>query len=334
MSIPRLGLSILILSAWMTSVAFAGAAESPCAQIVLAGKGIQVIPIEGAVMTKVKVEDGIACGSMVITHQDPLWIKLSNQTTVKIAPDSFVELAPSMKGVFKLLRGEVLLNSPNRQGGDHWSSPNAEMDFNGGVAWFQYLPKVKKSTAACFNRNLKFFNKFNHEAAQEVRAGEMSSLAIQEARVRPTMPAVMSHHSAEEALKRMSLPAEEVKQLVSVIQQVFEDRGTALASEIEEWEESEVPSGTASRSIASVPQAGKNAVDEKEAEFTMMMLKRKLYGDPKEVAQVENQRAPASLTQKSEPFADIERDTKEKKFRVEVKKIGRQIERISPAEVD
>jgi hypothetical protein len=60
------------------------------------------------------------------------------------------------------------------------------------------------------------------------------------------------------------------------------------------------------------------------------MLKRKLFGDPEAVAKVENDRAPASIKSPPALFSDVERDAHEKNLRNEVKRVGKEIERLKP----
>ena len=301
--------------------------DATCAVFLKVGRGMQVIPRQGKVQTRLSVDAPVFCGSMVITHQEPVWIKLSNQSVVKLGPDSFVEIPSESSQKYHLYRGELLISAPSSLSAQVWSTPNAEVEFSGGVAWFQYASHEKKTTVGCFNRSVKIMNKFNSSAAQEIHAGEMSHLAIQEAQVKPSQPSVMSHITVTEAMARLKLTPEDEKQFVSIVKQVFEDRGTALASEIENWEDEE-SSDEPSRSIASVPQSSKHAIDPKEADFSLKMMKKRLYGDPREVARVENERSPASTKESGSGFSDEVRDSQKKKFKVEVKRISKEIDSI------
>lgn len=315
-------------------VTSAEAEEAPCAVVTRVGRGIQVIPEKGKVFNKVQIDQAIPCGTMILTHDESLWIKLSNQTVVKLAPKSFIEIPMESRKSYKLYRGAALLSAPTSLLAQTWSTPNSELDFKGGVAVIQYLPDERTSIVGCFNRKVEFRNKFNSNAVQELSAGEMSHLAIQEGRVRPSQPVVMHYGSVMNVLNQMGLPREDQEQIVSVVKQVYEDRSKSLVSGIQEWSDSdEEPS----RGPASDGAASKKALDAKEAEFTLNQLRNRIYGTPDEqkryVPPIFPEREPAALKSK-EPQApslkDGEKQKQEKAFRAESKRIQKEIERLNP----
>ena len=308
---------------------YAGAEDAPCAVVTKTAKGVQLIPEKGKVDTKAALDTGISCGSMVITHAEPLWIKLSDQTLVKLGPETFVELPKGSTKNYKIYRGMVMVSGPTSLLAQIWSTPNAEVDYRGGVSVIQYLSKEKATLAGCFNRKIEFRNKFNSSAVQELSAGEMSHLAIQEGRVQPSRPSLMHQDSVTDVLVRLGVPKGDQDQMVAVVKQVFEDRSKSLVTEVKDWaDQDQGPS----RSIASVPQSSKSAIDEKEAAFTMKMLKDRLYGtDPEQqkfVPAPHAYRTPASV------MSDVEQDSKEKKLKMETKRIGKEIDRLDPNSMD
>lgn len=316
----------------------ASADEAPCALVTLVGRGIQIIPEKGRVLNQVQLNQGVPCGTMVLTHDEPLWLKLSNQTTIKLGPRSFIEIPRESAKSYKLYRGAALLSAPTTLLPQTWSTPNSELDFKGGVAVIQYLPSEKTTVAGCFNRKVEFRNKFNSSAMQELSAGEMSHLAIQEGRVRPAQPTVMHYASVANVLNQIGLPHEDQEQIVSVVKQVYEDRSKALISGIHEWAElGDEPS----RGIASVNAGARHSVDEKEAEFTKNQLRNRLYGTTDEqnkyVPPIFPEREPASLREagaRTPLIEDSEKTKHEKAFRMETKRIEKEIERLNPNAID
>jgi hypothetical protein len=221
------------------------------------------------------------------------------------------------------------LSAPASLLGQTWSTPNSEVDFKGGVALLQYFPKEKVSMAGCFNRKIEFRNKFNTTAIQTLNAGEMSHLAIQEARVQPSHPTVMHHSAVLAVLDQVGVDKDEKDQLVAVAKQVYEDRSKSLVSEIEEWGEGEEGP---SRSIASIPTSSKKSIDPKEASFTMKLLKDRIYGTPEEQAKfvpkaVRASRSPASVI-------DTEKEKQKDGFKKEAKRVEKEIERLDPDTVE
>jgi hypothetical protein len=314
----------------------ARAEEAPCALVTRVGRGVQVIPESGRVMNKVQMDLAIPCGTMILTHDESLWIRLSNQTTVKMGPRSFVEIPRDNVKSYRLYRGVVLLSAPTTLLAQTWSTPNSELDFKGGVTVLQYLPDEKKTFAGCFNRKVEFRNKFNSGAIQELSAGEMSHLAIQEGRVRPAQPMVMHHSSVAGVLSQIGLSSGDQEQIVAVVKQVYEDRSKALVSGIHDWSEFEEEPA---RGIASVGSTA--AVDVREAEFNLKQLKNRLYGSEAEqkmyVPPVFPEREPASLKEnfsRALSSDDGEKKRRESAFRAETKRIEREIERLRPDALD
>lgn len=310
-----------IFASWGTAVADTG--EAVCAVVTKTGNGLQVIPEKGKVMTRLEQDAAVPCGSMVLTHADPVWIQLADQTVVKMGPMSFIEVPSKDARSFRMYRGAIMLSSPASLVSKTWSTPNAEVDFKGGVVVIQYLPEERMTLTGCFNRKVEFRNKFNSKAVQELSAGEMSRLAIQEGRVQPTHPSIMHPNSVGDVLTRIGLAPSEQEQIVAVVRQVYDDRSKSLVADISDWSDGEGPS----RSIASIPQGGKHTVDPKEAELTMRLLKDRLYGTDEEqtkfVPAPHASRAPASVK-------DERGELKKKKFKTEVHRIGKEIDQLDP----
>ena len=147
----------------LLGIAFAQATpdEMPCAVVMKAAKGVQVIPPEGRVQTRLPIEAPVACGSMLITHAESFWVRLTDQTVVKVAPHSFIEIPKSGARVYRIYRGAALVTAPPGIYTQTWSTPNAESIFKGGVAFIQYSTADRLTTVGCFNRNFEFKNKFN-----------------------------------------------------------------------------------------------------------------------------------------------------------------------------
>ena len=288
--------------------------EQPCAVVVRSGKGVQIIPPQGKVQTHFDSENPVACGSMLITQQETFWVRLSDQTVVKIAPHSFIEMPKANTKVYRVYRGAALVSAPPGIYTQTWSTPNSDSIFKGGVAFIQYSTTDHLTTVGCFNRNFEFKNKFNSDASQIVHAGETSHLMIQDAQVTPTQPAVMSHGSVLETLADLSLPEADHKELVEIVKRVYEDRAKSLASEIEEWEEAPAVGAKPARTIASV-KAGKaqKAVNPKEAAFVSAQLRTRLYGSEEDQKTLEKSRNPASASE-SKGLKDTEHLKQQKNF--------------------
>jgi hypothetical protein len=299
----------------ITRIVFAGTPaetasleDAPCATMMKFGAGTQAIPIHGKVQTRFQDGHPVSCGSMIITHTEAAWMRASDQTVMKIAPNSFFELGK--KGApHRLYRGKLLVTAPPSIQNLNFTTPNGEVSFKGGVAWIEYDPAVRETVTAAFNRSFEFKNKFKAEAFQKVQAGEISRLIVSEERVIPTQPVVMSPSSVKQALMGFSLVEDEQRELVEVVERVFEGRAKSLASDIESWEQ--IPEETPQRSIAS-KKASKPAIDVDEARFSMGLLKQRLYGDENELKMLDDEtRKPASIQNLDDP--EYERQKKVKK---------------------
>ena len=319
----------------LLGVTFAGAApdEAPCGIVIKAGKGAQVIPKQGNVQSHVVEEAPIGCSAMVITHQDPFWIRLADQTVIKIAPQSFVEIPKADSKTFRLYRGQVFVSAPPGIVTQTWSTPNSESIFSGGIAYIQYQADTRVSTVSCFNREFQFRNKFNENAVTTVRAGEMSHLAIQEANVNPSSPMIMNHATVTLALKNLKMSAADEAELVAIVKRVYQAREKSLTSEIEDWE-SEPAAVAPSRSVASIKgkapaeKAVEKAIDPKEAEFVTALLRDHLYGTDSDQKLVEPVRKPANLA--TEPaLQDEEQKKMNQVLKHETKRLEKEIERIN-----
>ncbi|MBU6155151.1 MAG: hypothetical protein KGP28_12680 [Bdellovibrionales bacterium] len=323
----RFALILGCLSIVNSGAVSAGGPEAVCAVVSKAGRGLQVIPEKGRVMTDLPVDSGVPCGSMVLTHEAPVWIKLSDQTVVKLGPRSFIEVPQVESRNFRMYRGAIMLSAPASLISRTWSTPNSEIDFKGGVVVLQYIPEERVSIAGCFNRKVEFRNKFNSNAVQELSAGEMSRLAIQEGRVAPTHPAILHPASVGNVLASLGLESAEQEQVVAIVKQVYQDRSRSLVADIQDWSGSEGPT----RSIASIPQSSKSTIDPKESALTMKLLKDRLYGTDEE----QGRYVPAPVGRRSP--ASIRDEHKEKavnKLKTEVRRIGKEIDRMDPDSKD
>ena len=310
-------------------IAFAQATpdEAPCALVLKAGKGSQLIPPQGKVAVHFAENAPVVCGSMLITHDEPFWVKTSDSTVIKLAPHSFVEVPKSKSKDYRLYRGEAVVTAPPAISKQVWSTPNSESEFKGGIAWIQYDATARVTTVACFNRSFEFKNKFNEDAKQTIQAGEMSHLAIQDSQVVPSLPAVMNHESVSAAVTQLSLPKEDAAELVAIVKRVYEDRSKSLVSEMEQWQEIEEKKEP-SRSIASVPEkSNRKAVDENEASFVNHMLKARLYGEDE--PQANSSRTPAGVDPK---ISDSEKTNQTKKLNVETKRVEKEIDSLKDSQ--
>ena len=328
---------ILSLIPVLVGITFARATpdETPCGVVMKIGKAAQVIPSHGSVQTRFTEEAPIGCASMVITRQEPFWIRLADQTVLKIAPQSFVEIPKEGSKVFRVYRGQVLVSAPPGIATQTWSTPNSEAIFKGGVAYIQYHPDTRVTTVSCFNRDFEFRNKFNENAATTVHAGEMSHLAIQEASVKPSQPAVMNHQSVVQVLANLQLSESDQTEMVASVKRVYQAREKSLTSEIEDWETPADAHEEPSRSIASVPVKGvakpQKAVDPKEAEFVTRMMNERLYGTEKDQTAADAGRKPASVKTKA-PLIDSEQVKQQRVLKQETKRVEKEIGQIQDEE--
>ncbi len=319
--------------AWITffslfgsiSAVHAGNDSKICGLVEHADPGTQLIPAKGVVKTKLPAQEPLPCGAMVMTRQGVARIRLEDRTTVQIAPGTFVEFQG--EGIRSLYRGEVLVSGPALNSTVTWTSPNSIVDYKGGVVWIQYQPSERSSALLVLNRKARFVNRFNRDANREVQAGEISRMIIQQAWVRPSQPEILNHSVVAPLLVRFGLPADEVKEWVSIVKKIHESRSEALASEIEDW--NETPDEDQGRHPASVGQSARAAVDVLEAEYVMGRLRERLFGRPSEVAKVENDRKPAS---RAVPpiFSDEEYGVHQKRLKTEVRRIGKEIDSLRP----
>lgn len=284
-------LALTLLSLLLVSGPLAHAGDDTCALVEKFGKATQVIPKQGAVVTRFESQTPISCGSMVITHGDGFWIRYSNQVMVKIAPHTFFEIGKSVGDVHRLYRGDLLVSGPAGSGDMTFTTPNGEVHFEGGVFTVQYQTETRTTSVASFNRAVDFKNKFNTQAFQQVKVGEISRLTIHDIRVVPTQPVAMSPTSVKEAMTSFDLPDAEREEMVAIVARVYENRAKTLVSDLESFKE--IPEGKAdNRSPASLGRY-KPAVDEKEEEFAMKVLRRRLYQNDEELEK-KTARKPAS----------------------------------------
>jgi len=314
----------------IAGIAFAASSEPkepPCGVIVKFGIGTQIIPPQGKVQTRFENDQPVACGSMIVTHSDALWIRHSNLTVFKIGAHSFFELGKEKSNAHRLDRGSLLVTAPRGVPMTTLSTPNGEVEFDGGVAWVEYAPDQKETSAAAFSRSFTFRNKFNAEASQDVHAGEISRLAVNQERIVPSQPEVMNPTSVKEALSGFGLAADESQSMQNVVERVFALRAKSLTTDIEDWDEIERSVETDQRSdrqIASVPDGKnvRNAIDPKEAKHTMELLKEHLYGSAADLKMLDDDdgltpkassRSPASKTGGKLVDPEYERIQKKKK---------------------
>lgn len=288
-------MSNLMRSLWMAfsfSIAIpAFAGSEPCALVEKFGKATQVIPKSGPVVARFAIQDPISCGSMIITHGDGFWIRLSNQVLVKLAPHTFFEVGKTVNDTHRVYRGDALVSGPAGSGDMVFTTPNGEVHFEGGVFAVKYQTQTRTTSVAAFNRSVEFKNKFNTEAYQKVNTGEISRLTIHDIRVVPTQPVAMSPSSVKEGIQGFELTPAEQDEYVAIVSRVFENRAKSLVSDLEEFKD--IPeSEKENRSPASLGRY-QPAVDEKEEELTMKILRRRLYGGDPDLEK-KSERKPAS----------------------------------------
>ena len=294
----------------------------PCGVVTKVGHGAQIIPPHGKVQVKFEVDQPVVCGSMVITHHETVWVRHSNQTIYKIAPDSFFELGLSKDSPNRLYRGEMLVSAPPGVA-EEFVTLNGKIKFTGGVAWIQYEPKDKETSAASFNRSFIFGNKFNEKATQEVRVGEISRLKLGDPRVVPTQAEVIHVASVKEVISHFGLTDADQDEMSKIVERVYETRAKTLTADIENWKETEQEKGEpVKRSIASVPSQSKPALDDAEAEHTMELFKKKVYGE-EDLNLLEEDRKPASAS--GAPLSDPLYEREKKSKAAEAKKVVKEI---------
>lgn len=323
--------SLVTLSAFaVAGIAFAASTPDvvPCAMMLKAGNGVQIIPPQGAVQTRFQVDQPIVCGSMVISHAEPVWIRHQDQTVFKLGPNSFFEIGKKKTDAHRLYRGQVLVNAPPSIPTMTLTTPNGEVEFKGGVAWIEYSPTEKETAVASFNRTVDFKNKFSADAVQTVNVAEISRLTLNQDRVIPSQPVVMSPSSIKEALQGFDLADDEHEELTQVVQRVFENRAKSLTADIEDWSEI-AKAAEAARSIASVPEKKVKktevAINPAEAKFSMDLLKKHLYGDDEDMKMLNDEsRKPASV----QKLDDSEYEKKKKKKKQETQRLIDEVSKI------
>ena len=299
--------------------------DKECAILTRFENGSQVIPPHGAVITRFKEEMPLACGSMVYTYKNVMNFKHVSLTQVKLGTESFFEVSKAKsneaENSFYLYRGKVLVSAVPNKKMVYIHTPNARIDFQGGLALIQYDPAKKLTTVASFSSKFEFRNKFNLAATQTVNSGEMSTLGVSGQRVVPSQPEVMSGFSVKEVLISFHLPAPEKEEMIRVVESAYETRSNELLSDIEEWNDFEqaeepvrAPASTAAKSVKKI-----QAIDPVEANFTVQMMKKHLYGGEEGVKMIQENhsaRKPAS-----ESIQDPERERIKKKQQKEVDEV-------------
>lgn len=328
----------LLFTAVMLMVSVpAMAASDVCGKVTKGSKNAQLIPVQG--LTKIRLSDDevLSCGAMLITHEDAVWVELTDLTVFKIAPNSFFEFSKKEGSRHQLYRGEALVSAPPSIREFELTTPNSISVFHGGVMLVRYQPKAKETTLASFNRKISFKNKFHTDAAQVVNSGEMSRLWIGESRIVPTQPEVMNYRSVKAAVQGFGLTEEEVHELTAIVQRTTESRSKSLVADLESWEDisKESEQAAAERSIASVDSKtvkvkGKqdSSIDPKEAETGLGLLKKHLYGDAEDNQIFEESRKPASV--RSEKLKDVEYQRKKAKENAQMKKVFEDIRNFDP----
>ncbi len=272
--------------------------EVTCAIMVKAGKGVEAIPPQGKVLTRFKDSHPLACGSMVITHNESAWVRLSSQVNIKIAPNSFIELAKSKEDSHKLYRGNMLVDAPIGTANQVVMTPNGKMVLHGGVVWMEYRSEEKLTSVGSFVAQCKFQNRYHDQAVQTVHAGEISHLAIDNSRIIPSQPELMQTGSVEKLLTQFDVTKDDRDQYLFSIDKSYESKLRSFTAELENWgQKKDEPS----RDIASVSgkPSFKDAIDDKEAQHTLKILKERLYGEAADLKKLDEEessvRAPASV---------------------------------------
>jgi hypothetical protein len=310
----------LLLALFLAAQASVAADNDSCAKVEKFGKATQMIPKSGPVVTRFSSEDAIPCGAMVITHSDGFWFKLSNEVVVKLGPNTFFEMGPKAVSTHRLYRGDALLSGPAGSGHLVVTTPNGEVHFEGGVFSLQYQTQTRTTSVASFNKTVEFKNKFNSAAGQKVNVGEISRLTIHDIRVVPSQPVAMSPSSVKEGIAVFGLPEADRDEMVAIVSRVFENRAKTLISDLENF--NDIPeSEDQARAPASLKRY-QPAVDEKEAEFTMKMLRRRLYEGDESIERksvderAQADRKPASVETQTPKIEDRRKKLQDQKRKV------------------
>jgi hypothetical protein len=303
--------------------------DSICGRVVLASKKAQLIPPQGKkVQTRIDQDYLVDCGSMVMTNEDPVWIEMTDLTRVRIADHTFFEFGQAGVQKHQLYRGRVLITAPQTIQGFELFTPNSITEFKGGVALIDYDSKEKETAVSSFNRKVVFKNKFHPDADQSIAAGEMSRLWISESRIVPTEPEIMDSKTVKPAVAPFKISAEEVVELTAVVERAVEARSKSFVADLESWEDIEEESQRAAeRNLASYSAKTKteeNAIDEKEAQRAIELLKDRLYGAEEDWKIHDESRKPASATMN----AALKDPEYERKKALEKKQIDETLEAI------
>lgn len=269
-----LGFIMQSVSAWSGEI---------CGRIIQGSKHAQMIPLQGKTLTALAKDEILGWGSMVITAKEPVWVELSDQTQIKIAPESFFEFSKPSVQKHKLYRGSVFVSAPPTIKGFELITPNSVVDFHGGVMVVHYQPQNRETVLANFNRKVGFRNRFHEEAEITLNAGEISKLWIGNSNLLPKPAELLNPDSIQVALSGFQIQKEEILELIAVVKRVSESREKTLVADLESWIDlDQQMHSRQDRSIASFSKKGKkedSSIDPKEAEWALGLLKKRLYGD-------------------------------------------------------
>ncbi len=307
-------------------------ASDVCGRLTRASKKAQLIPPQGKIKPKTVENDPVDCGAMVITGEESVWVELSDQSSFKIAPFSFFELAQKGQYRFQLYRGSVMASAPMGIHGFDLFTPNSISVFQGGIMTVSYDPKEKESVLSSFSRKVEFKNKFHQDASQVVSAGELSRLWIGESRLVPSEPEIMDPRTVKPAFKAYALPGDEVNELVAIVERAVESRSKSFVADIESWEDIEEENERIiERNLASVSNKEnkvESSIDQKEAARALSLLKNHLFGEESDWKIHDESRKPSS-TNAHDAFKDSEYDRKKA---VEKKQVQKTVEAIKNLE--
>lgn len=301
---------------------------APCAVIIKATHGSQVIPVAGKVNTRLKEKHEVGCGSMIVTHKDPLWIRYSDQVVYRVAPDTFIEVSQSKNAPTKVFRGSVLIDTDAAQVHHSVVTPNAQVSYEGGMILVSYLPKEKKSALSVFRGQSQMTNRFFDGATQKVAAGEMTDLSIGAERTLPTQPELISPTSVVGAVASFDLPEAETKGLKDGVEKTFERRARSFVAEIENWQEIQ------SHEDRSPASQGESALEEEEARQMLNLLQERLYGSKEDFKMLDKEpgekSGSRSVASEAQPLRDPMYRSIQKKKNRETLRLMDEVSRINP----
>ena len=244
-------LAVISCSIFSSHQGFAAPAAGvpACALITKAGRGVEVIPPQGRVVTRFKNDFPIPCGTMVITHHEPVWVQLASRVQFRLAPDTFVEFSKGNGDPLRLFRGNILVDAPVGTDRQVLLTPNGKTILDGGVAWIQYQPAEKQTTVSSLVRSCRLQNRFYEAAEQVLHSGESSHLAVAGDRIVPSQPELADSGSIGAILAQFELSPEDVQRYSFAVNRSFEGKLKSFTAELENWTQNkEEPS----REIASV----------------------------------------------------------------------------------